>query len=145
MYNWFEVKAKFEKVTESGVQKKVTESYLVDAISHTEAETRAIEELKPYISGEFGIDTVRRVRYSETFLSDKGDRFYKVKVALITLDERSGSEKRTPVLMLAQANTVREAIDVLNDGMKGTMADYVITSVTELPTMDIFPYQASSK
>ena len=40
MYEWFECKIKYEKTLESGLLKKVTEPYLVDAINFTEAEKR---------------------------------------------------------------------------------------------------------
>lgn len=140
MNNWFEVKASYEKTMENGMQKKVTEPYLVDALSHAEAEARAIEELKPYISGEFTIASVRRMKLSETFFNEYGDRFYKAKVMFITLDERSGSEKRTAAQILAQASDLKEALSVVEEGMKGTMADYSIVSLTETPIMDVFIY-----
>lgn len=142
MNNWFEVKVSYEKIQENGMQRKATEPYLVDALSHAEAEARAIEELKPYISGEFSIETVRRMKLSETFFNEYGDRFYKAKVMFITLDERSGSEKRTAVQMLAQASGLKEALSVIEEGMKGTMADYDIVSLTEIPVMDVFIYKA---
>jgi hypothetical protein len=140
MHNWFECKISFEKTGEDGVQKKVTEPYLVDALSFTEAEARIIEEMRPFISGEFIVKDIRRARYVETFFDDKGDRYYKVKVNLITLDEKSGAEKKTPIQMLAQASTIHEALEVVDNGMKGTMADYVIASVTETNLMDVFPF-----
>ena len=51
MHTWFECKIRYEKVVENGMQKKVTEPYLVDALSFTEAEARIIEEMTPFISG----------------------------------------------------------------------------------------------
>ncbi|MDR2916503.1 MAG: DUF4494 domain-containing protein [Tannerella sp.] len=145
MHNWFECKINYEKVAEDGIQKKVTEPYLVDALSFTEAEARIIEEMRPYISGEFTVMDIKRARYSETFLNDNGDRFYRAKINMITLDEKSGTEKKTPVQMLAQASTIHDAISVIDTGMKGTMADYVIASVTETALMDIFPFVAEVK
>lgn len=140
MHNWFECKVSYEKAVEGGMQKKVTEPYLVDALSFTEAEARIIEEMRPFITGEFTIADIKRARLSELFYNANGDRYYKVKVFFITLDEKSGAEKKTAVQMLAQASTLREAIDVVDEGMKGTMSDYVIVSVTETAIMDIFPY-----
>lgn len=140
--NWFECKVSYEKMMENGVQKKVTEPYLVDALSFTEAEARIIEEMKPYISGEFTIADIKRARLAEMFLNEMGDRYYKVKVFFITLDEKSGAEKKTAVQMLAQANDLKEAIAVLEEGMKGSMADYTIASVTETMIMDVFPFSA---
>ena len=145
MHNWFECKINYEKVAEDGMQKKVTEPYLVDALSFTEAEARIIEEMRPYISGEFTVMDIKRARYTETFLNDSGDRFYRVKVNMITLDEKSGTEKKTPIQMLSQASTIHEAISVIDTGMKGTMADYVIAAVTETALMDVFPFVAEVK
>ena len=143
MHSWFECKVSFEKVLENGMQKKVTEPYLVDALSFTEAEARIIEEIRPFISGEFTVTDIKRARLSELFFNENGDRFYKIKVYFITLDEKSGAEKKTAAQMLAQACTLKEAIAVLEDGMKGTMADYTIASVTETMLMDVFPFSVS--
>ncbi|MDR1221721.1 MAG: DUF4494 domain-containing protein [Tannerella sp.] len=145
MHNWFECKINYEKTAEDGIQKKVTEPYLVDALSFTEAEARIIEEMRPYISGEFTVMDIKRARYSETFLNDNGDRFYRAKINMITLDEKSGMEKKTPVLMLAQASTIHDAIRVIDTGMDGTMADYAIASVTETALMDVFPFVAETR
>ena len=143
--NWFECKVSYEKMMENGVQKKVTEPYLVDALSFTEAEARITEEIKPYISGEFTIADIKRARLNELFFNENGDRYYKIKVFFITLDEKSGAEKKTSVQMLAQASDLKEAITVLEEGMKGTMADYVIASVTETMIMDVFPFSTDAK
>jgi len=145
MHNWFECKVTYEKVLENGMQKKVTEPYLVDALSFTEAEARIIEEIRPFISGEFTVTGIRRARLSELFFNENGDRFYRIKVYFITLDEKSGAEKKTAAQMLAQASTLKEAIAILEDGMKGTMADYVIASVTETMLIDVYPYSAETK
>jgi hypothetical protein len=130
---------------ENGMLKKVTEPYLVDALSFTEAEARIIEEIKPYISGEFTITDIKRARIAELFFNENGDRYYKIKIFYITLDEKSGAEKKTAVQMLAQAADVKDAITVLEDGMKGSMADYVIASIAETMIMDVFPFSADTK
>ena len=122
MHNWFECKVSYEKMLENGMQKKVTEPYLVDALSFTEAEARIIEEIRPFITGEFTVTDIKQARLSELFFNENGDRFYKIKVYFITLDEKSGAEKKTAAQMLAQATTLKEAIAVLEDGMKGTLA-----------------------
>ena len=145
MHNWFQVKATYEKMLENGMQKKVTESFLLDSLSFTEAESRAVKELKPYISGEFTITDIKRAKLSELFFNDNGDRFYRAKVMLITLDEKSGSEKKTATNMLAQASSLREALQVVNKGMEGTIADYFISSLSETAIMDVFPYSEENK
>ena len=140
MNTWFECKVSFEKVLENGMQKKVTEPYLVDALSFTEAEARIIEEIRPFIAGEFTVTDIKRARLSELFFNENGDRFYKIKVYFITIDEKSAKEKRTAANMLVQASTLKEAIEVLEEGMKGTMADYTISSVAETMIMDVFAF-----
>lgn len=146
MHNWFECKIRYEKVAENGMNKKVTEPYLVDALSFTEAESRIIEEITPFISGEFTVADIKRANYSELFPceEDAADRWFKCKLYFITLDEKSGAEKKTAAQMLAQASNLKDAIAVLEDGMKGTLADYTIASVTETQLMDVFPFDANS-
>ena len=143
--NWFECKVSYEKMMENGVPKKVTEPYLVDALSFTEAEARIIEEMKPYISGEFTVTDIKRAKLAELFFNETGDRYYKIKVFFITLDEKSGAEKKTAVQMLAQASDLKEAISVLEEGMKGSMADYTIGSIAETMIMDVFPFSPDAK
>ena len=144
MHNWFECTVSFETMLENGMQKKVTEPYLVDALSFTEAESRIIEEIRPFITGEFTVTDIKRARISELFFNENGDRYYKIKVYFITLDEKSGAEKKTAAQMLAQASTLKEAIAVLEEGMKGTLSDYTIASVTETQLMDVFPFDPNS-
>ena len=140
MHNWFECKISYDKTTEDGIPKKITESYLVDALSFTEAEARIIEEMRPYISGEFTVVDIKRARFAETFFANTGDRYYRTKVKLITLDEKSGAEKETAVQMLVKASTIHEAIEFIDKGMKGTLTDYVIASVSESALVDVFPF-----
>lgn len=142
MHNWFECKISYEKMMENGMQKKVTEPYLVDALSFTEAEARIIEEIRPFISGEFTVADIKRARLNEIFFNEKGDKYYKVKIYFITLDVKSGLEKKTSAYMLFQASTIDEAKDNLSEAMKGTMADYVVESIKETKIVDVFPYEA---
>ncbi|GAB6123059.1 DUF4494 domain-containing protein [Dysgonomonas termitidis] len=145
MYNWFECRARYEKTLDNGMQKKVTEPYLVDALSHTEAEARFIKEIKPYISGEFEVVGIKPAKINEMFFNGNGDRWFKAKVNFITLDEKSGTEKKTPVTIYAQASDIGEALSVVKKGMAGTLADYTIASLSETAIMDVFPYEAESK
>lgn len=145
MHTWFECKIRYEKVAENGMNKKVTEPYLVDALSFTEAEAKIIEEMTPYISGEFTVSDIKRANYSELFFSEEesADRWFRCKLNFITLDEKSGAEKKTSTNVLVQANNLRDAVKKLDDGMKGTMADYAIASVAETAIMDVYPYETS--
>lgn len=142
MRTWFECVIKYDKTQENGMEKKVSESYLVDALSFTEAEARIIEEMTPFISGEFLVSGIKRSNISELFYNEVRDKWFKCKVNFITLDEKSGSEKRTASYMLVYASTVDEADKNLKEGMKGTLADYEIESIKETKIMDVYPYNS---
>lgn len=143
MNEWFECKIKYEKTMDNGQVKKVTEPYLVDAINFTEAEKRIIEEMTPFMTGEFQVADIKRARYAELFETpgDEADRWFKCKLTFVTLDEKSGAEKKTSQNILVQAGDLRGAIKRLDEGMKGSMMDYVISSVAETPIMDVYHYQ----
>jgi len=139
---WFECKIGYEKTMEDGLQKKVNESYVVDALSFTEAEKRIMEEMSSYISGEFTIKDIKIAPYKEIFFSDEemADRWYKAKLEFITIDEKTEKEKRSGVNYLVQAGTLNGAVKNIDTVMGGTMIDYVIASVAETKLMDVFEY-----
>lgn len=143
LHNWFECKIRYEKVMENGMNKKVCEPYLVDALSFTEAESNIINEMTPFINGEFTVSDIKRASYSELFFSDdeEDDKWFKCKLCFITLDEKSGAEKKTSTNVLVQASDLRKAVKNLDNGMKGTLADYIISSVTETAIMDVYTYE----
>lgn len=143
MYDWFECKVKYEKDLGNGKIKKTIEPYLVDAMSFTEAERRIIAEMKPFMNSEFQVSDIKRAHFAELFESDKesADKWYQCKLAFITLDEKSGAEKRTVQNILVQAGDLREAVKCLDDGMKASLIDYAITSVTETKLMGVYHYE----
>ncbi len=136
---WFETRVRYHKMQENGSVKPVTEPYLVDATSFTEAEARIIEAITPYISGEFSITAVKKTKIAEIFFNEEGDRYYMVKVNFITLDEKTGTEKKSASFILVQASNFGDALDKFNEGMKGSVADYEIASISETPLCDVFP------
>ena len=138
MASWFECKIRYDKTQENGSIKKVTEPYLVDALSFTEAEARIIEEQTPFISGEVNVTAVKRTKISEIFWDDSADKWYLVKVAFITIDEKSAVEKKTTSLILVAGSDFKGAYDNFMEGMKGTMADFEIVSITETPLKDVY-------
>ena len=139
---WFECKICYEKVMEDGLQKKVKESYVVDALSFTEAESRIMEEMSSYISGEFTIENINKATYKEIFFSDEelADRWYRAKLQFITIDEKSEKEKRSNVYYLVQAGTLKGAVASIESVMGTSMIDYVIASVAETALMDVYEY-----
>ena len=145
MANWFECKVRYDKMMENGATKKVNEPYLVDALSFTEAEARIIEEQTPFMSGEFSVSAVKRTKIAEIFRDDSADRWYLVKCAFITIDEKTAAEKRSVSQMLVAANNFREAFENCVEGMKSTMADYEIVSISETPLMDVYGAKLGEK
>lgn len=144
MSNWFECKVRYDKLMEDGKQKKVNEPYLVDALSFTEAEARIIEEITPFISGDFSISAVKRTNFTEIFWDDSADKWYHVKVNFITIDEKTAVEKKTTSHILVAANNFREALDSFMEGMKGTMADFEVNTIAETTIMDVFKAKLES-
>lgn len=138
MANWFECKARYDKMMENGALKKVTEPYMVDALSFTEAEARIIEELTPFVSGEFSVSAVKKTKISEIFWDDSADKWFLVKVAFITIDEKTAAEKKSVSQILVAGSDFKGAYDNFMEGMKGTMADFDIVSITETAIMDVY-------
>jgi hypothetical protein len=143
MHNWYECRVKYEKTLETGTNKKVTEAYLVDAMSFTEAENRIIEEMTPMISGEFEVTAVKKDRIAELFTDEAGDRWYRCKVMFITVDEKTLQEKKSASIMLVQASDFQTAVKNLNENMRDTMSDWEINAITETTLMDVYMFDAA--
>lgn len=170
---WFECSVRYDKTMETGTQKKVTEQYVVDAVSFTEAETRIIEEIAPFVQGEFKITSIKTAQYKEVALMSDAEtlfngesarieaairnkdgkelhkpldlntnnvdtKFYKLKTAYITLDEKTGEEKRDNVFMLVQAVNLRNALDNLEVVLKGSMIDYESVNINSTNILDVY-------
>ena len=140
MHKWFECTIKYEKQLEEGKIAKITERYLVDALTFSEAEARIIKEMKPFISGEFEVANINPQKYSELFWNEKCDKWFKTKVNFIVLDEEKGVEKKVANYMLVQANDLKEARELLVEGMKGSQADWEIASISETKILDVYKY-----
>lgn len=138
MNKWFEITAKHASINEKGMSVKKSEKYLFDALSFTEAEKRAYEELEGY--NEIEITRINPVKVSEIFLTGKGDLYFKCKINYITLDEKSGKEKKKPAYVWVQAENTKNAEAYLTEGMKGTLSDWTCESIAETKIVDVFKY-----
>lgn len=134
---FFECTISYEKMMENGLQKKVSEPYVVKAYSFTEAEANITEYIKPFISGEFQVKSIKRCKCSEIVEDPQGDRYFNTIVSMITLDEKSGKEKKTRVPLLVQAATMQNAMDNLTKHMSGSIADYEVSKIEESKVMDV--------
>lgn len=144
---YFECTCKYEKTQEDSTMKKVSETNVIDALSFAEAETRFVEEMSQYISGEFDVTAIKIAPYKEVFFSDKesDDRWYKVKMALITFDEKTGKEKRSNIYYLVQADSIDGAVKNTNEAFGNSMTDYVSIAVSETKVFDVFLYTKDNK
>lgn len=134
---YFECAVRFDKTLENGAVRRMTEKYLVDALSFTEAEATIINELSPLISGEFSIPSIKRTKISEIF-NTGADKFFLAKVAFITLDEKTGAEKKSTVQMLVGGADYDEAKANFEEGMAGTLSDFELQSLSETAILEVF-------
>ena len=137
---FYEVKIQYHKIQEDGKEKNVTEQYVVEALSFTEAEARIIEEMTPYISGEFDVVSEKIAPYNEIFLSDRtdDDKWFISKVGFITIDEKTAKEKKQTFRYLVQAETSEKAMDYTKEMFSHGMSDYSIDAVQDTPTLEVF-------
>lgn len=144
--NWFECVVRYERQMEDGMNKKVSELYVVDALSFGEAEERITGEMSAYVSGEFEVKNITPAAYGEIFFSenDNDDRWYKAKLSFITIDENTEKEKRSTVTYLVQAATFNGAVKNIEEVMSGSLVDYVIANISETKIMDVYEHQTKS-
>lgn len=139
---WFETSVRYERQMDDSSQKKITELYVVEALSFSEAEVMITQEMSSYVSGEFEVKNITPAAYSEIFFSENAndDRWYKARLSFITIDEKTEKEKRSSVTYLVQASTFNAAVKNIEDVMSGTLIDYVISNITETKIMDVYTH-----
>ena len=140
---WFECKVRYEKTGDDGMPRKVTETYVVDALSFSEAESRILEEMGKNVSGELEVCDLKIAQYKEIFFADNdlADKWYKAKLAFITIDEKTDKEKKTSVFYLVNAGNINSALKNVDELMGSTMIDYQTCNLTETHIMDVFEYK----
>ena len=144
---YYEVKIQYQKTLEDGKEKKVTEQYVVEALSFTEAESRIIEEMTPFIDGDFDVVSEKIAPYNEIFLSDRtdDDKWFISKVGFITLDERTDKEKKQTFRYLVQAATSELALDYTKEMFSHGMSEYCIEAVQDTPILDVFLHEVKKE
>lgn len=141
----YECGVRYERTMENGMTKKVTELYLVDALSFAEAEGRITNEMEPYISGEFDVVTIKRTNISEIVEGlSTADKWFKAKLMNITIDEKTGKEKKQAVHFIVRASDINNAHICVVEHMKGSVMDYEIATLDETKIMDLFRYKVNT-
>lgn len=136
--NWYEVKVSYDKTADNGMLAKVKESYLIEGVSYTDAEARTVEKLKPFISGEMEIESIVKKKFSEVVLDGAGEKYYKAKINMVTLDEKSGTEKKQAVVLLIEANDFDIAYKRVNEAIKECVSDCEVVMIQETAIIDVF-------
>ena len=136
---WFEVKVRYEQTQEDGLEKMVTETYVYKAADFGEAYDKATKDMSTFISGEFGITGMKIAQYGEVFIQDERteEKFYRVKVNFIVLDEKTNKEKKIAQYYLVNADSVEKARKYTDTALSQTMADFIIVSVQETMIIDV--------
>ena len=145
--SWFETKIKYQKMQEDGTEKVVTEYYIVEALSCTEAEASVIKEITVCCSGDMSVPSTKEANFNEILFSDLADddKWYTAKLQFITIDDKSDKEKRTNVVYLVQAKSLARALRYIDEVMGKTMIDYDTIGINETPIMDVFEHQVASE
>ena len=144
---WFKTKVKYQKTMEDGSEKVVSEAYVVDALSFTEAESAIIDEMSVYVSGELRVSGIAKSNFDEIFFSDKedDDSFYICKLQFITIDDKSNKEKRSNVTYLVQAKSMHRAISNIDEVMGKTLIDYEIIGLSKTNVYDVFEHKTKEE
>ncbi len=144
MQTWFESKAKYMKVSESGRETMVTENFLLDAVSFTDAESRMIRQMQSMVKGgEFSVVDIKKSKIAEIFPFEEGEWWFKVTINLVTIDEEAGKEKKLRTYYLIMADDIKQALDRLDDSLSYLVIPYVVTSIAVSTIVDVFPYDPS--
>ncbi len=143
MQIWFECKVKYTKVSESGKEQVVTENFLLDAVSFTDAETRMIRQMQQMVKGEFNVTDIKKSRIGEVFPYDTGEWWFKATINLVTIDENAGKEKKLRTYYLVMADDIKEALERLDESLSYLVIPYIISSISVSTIIDVFPYEPS--
>ena len=136
---WFECKVRYEQTQEDGTDKTVTETYVYKAADFGDAYDKATKDMSTFISGEFGITGMKIAQYGDVFIQDERteEKFYRVKVNFIVLDEKTNKEKKIAQYYLVNADSVEKARKYTDTALSQTMADFIIVSVQETKIIDV--------
>lgn len=145
MITWFTVKVKYTKQLEDGRLKRVTEPYVVDSVSFTDAEARIYEEVGQYVKGEFIIKGISRVDYADVFYYDDSEDWYKCKMTYLSVDADEGKEKKINSNLLVTANSVREAFERIKESLSDMTVSFDLPSIMLTNIVDVIPYDPEAK
>jgi hypothetical protein len=140
LQSWFECKVKYLKIDQNGRERQVTDSFLLDAVSFTDAEARIIAEMQSMVRGEFTVTDIKKSKIAEVFPFEAGEWWYKATINLVSIDEEAGKEKKLRTIYLVQADDIKEALARLDESLSFLIVPYVVSAVQVSLIADVFPY-----
>jgi hypothetical protein len=140
LQSWFECKVKYRKIDQDGRERQVTDSFLLDAVSYTDAEARIIAEMQTMVRGEFTVTDIKKSKIAEVFPYESGEWWYKATINLVAIDEEAGREKKLRTVYLVQADDIKEALARLEESLSFLIVPYVVSAVQVSLIADVFPY-----
>jgi hypothetical protein len=141
MRTWFLCRVKYAKENEQGLLKNVSEQYLVDAVSFTEAEARIYDMLGSTIRGDFQVTNISKSNFVDVFHYEDIDVWHKCKITYVIADADSGKEKKVTQYMLVTAHDVKEAYERIYESLNNMLVTFRVPDVTESPIVEVFPYE----
>ena len=140
MQTWFECKVKYVKIDDDGRERKVSEVYLVDAVTFTDAETRIIQQMGTMVRGEFIVDNIKKSNIVEIYPHDDVEWWFKARIGIVTIDEKAGKEKKINNYFLVAADDIKQALQRLEEGLSYILVPYQTNSLAVCNIVDVFPY-----
>lgn len=145
MQIWFKCVVNYVKVDDDGRERKVSEAYLIDAVTYTDAEARIIKQLQTMVRGEFSVKQITKTNIIEIFPNSENGTYYLGKISIVTFDEKGGKEKKINNSFLIEAQDFKHALKAFEDGLSYILVPYEITSLAVSNIYDVFPYFETSK
>jgi hypothetical protein len=140
LQSWFECKVKYQKIDQNGRERQVTDNFLLDAVSFTDAEARIIAAMQTMVRGGFTVTDIKKSKIAEVFPFEQGEWWYRATINLVTIDEEAGKEKKLRTIYLVQANDLKEALTRLDESLSFLIVPYVVSAVQVSMIADVFPY-----
>ena len=139
MASWYECKFKYNREDQNGGVITISETYLVDAVSFTDAEARIYQEVGSNFR-EFALLKVAKYPLHELIHNEQGLKWYKAKVAITSLDEKAGKEKKLKQTIIVSGNNIKEAYESIEEVFSSSISDYEILDIVTTGIVEILPF-----
>ena len=125
----YEAKVKYVRIDpNSGKEKQVSETYLLDAETFGDAEQKTFAEMEK-ITKSTVIATIKKSDITETIGDLDSTKFYKATVKMTTIDEPTGKASNTNTFLLIGCNNLKAAVIDVEDWCEQSITDTYITKI----------------